>query len=252
MLSPQVKVWLTAALALLSGYMLSQARQYAVRPPLVLGQDAVSDQASTQARVSLENVGGPVIHILPPVQRGRVLLVFYGGGLVRPQAYEWLGRALSAKNIETVIPAFPADLAVTQQGRAAALIAKYAQGRPVVLAGHSLGGAMAAQYAGKNPAQISGLILMAAYPPKNTDLTAAKFPVLSLLAEHDGVASPADVRGGLARLPSNTELKVVSGSVHSFFGRYGPQKGDGVPSVSRQQAEDQILKDVEAFVAQVQ
>lgn len=245
----RLRVWLTALLALLAGYLLAIGQQYVVRPPLVVGQDAVYDQASTQARVTLEQVGGPVIHILPPEQRAEALLIIYPGGLVRPQAYEWLGRALSSKKIETVIPAFPADLAVTQVNRASRLIEQYAQGRPVILAGHSLGGAMAAQYASQNADKLSGLILMAAYPPPKVNLQFAQFPVLSLMAQHDGVASPAEVRGGLARLPSNTELQVIPGAVHSFFGRYGPQKGDGLPTVNRAAAEAQIVRQIENFIA---
>ena len=92
------------------------------------------------------------------------MFVLYPGGLVRPQAYEWLGHALAARGVETVIPEMPLDLAVLGTDRATALIDRYAAGRPVVLGGHSLGGAMAASYAAKNPAKLSGLILMAAYP----------------------------------------------------------------------------------------
>jgi hypothetical protein len=37
--------------------------------------------------------------------------------------------------------------------------------------------------------------------------------------------------------------------VHAFFGRYGPQAGDGVPTVPRTQAETQILAAFDAFLA---
>ena len=41
----------------------------------------------------------------------------------------------------------------------------------------------------------------------------------------------------------------IDGAVHSFFGRYGPQAGDGVPLGSRQAAEAQVLTAVEDFLA---
>lgn len=90
---------------------------------------------------------------------------------------------------------------------------------------------------------------MGAYPAGNVSLRRLDLPVLSLLAERDGVADPADVRGGLARLPVDTRLVMIGGAVHSFFGRYGPQRGDGQPSVTHAAAEAQIVAAVRAFLA---
>lgn len=250
-LPPRVKLWLTALLSLALGYLISLAQDAAVRPPLVLGQDAISTPASRGARVTLERDPQSFINIQPARGEADTLLVLYPGGLVRPQAYEWLGRALAPQGVQTVIPVFPFDLAVTGAERAEGLIARFGEGKRVILAGHSLGGAMAAQYSALRPERIDGLLLMAAYPAPNVDLREASFPVLSLLAEHDGVAQAADVRGGLDRLPPGTRLSVVPGAVHSFFGRYGPQRGDGMPTVSRADAEARIVREVERFVAGV-
>jgi dienelactone hydrolase len=125
----------------------------------------------------------------------------------------------------------------------------------VVLAGHSLGGAMAAQYltdelkAGRQPA--SGLVLMGAYPPDGADLSSATLKAVSLQGEFDAVADQAKVVDGLKRLPAGSKLVQIDGSVHSFFGRYGPQAGDGIPTVPRAAAEAQITTDLEAFLAAV-
>jgi len=231
----------------LLGYGLGVAQPYVLRPPLVAGQDAITDAASGAAVVSVDEVGGRVLSIRP-AGPARALLVLYPGGFVRPQAYEWLGRALASRGVHTVIPEFPADLAVVDAGRAAALIAHYADGRPVVLGGHSLGGAMAAGYAADHPGAVAGLVLLASYPAQDTSLTGASFPALSLLAEHDGVADPDAVRGGLDRLPPGSRLVVVRGAVHSFFGRYGPQAGDGLPTVSRAEAEAGVVEAVGAYL----
>ena len=182
----------------LFGYLIAWAQPYVIRPPLVVGQDAVSDAASGQARVSLEDVGGRTLSIRPPASEGTVLLVLYPGGLVRPQAYEWLGRALAEDGVQTVIPEFFADLAVTGKDRADGLIGRYAAERPVVIGGHSLGGAMAADYASRHADQLSGLILLAAYPASGVELTTTRFATLSLWAEHDQVANSAAVRAGMA------------------------------------------------------
>lgn len=219
-----------------------------VRPPLVPGQDAVSSAESRSARVSLEDAGGPVLVVRPAEGEGRVLLVLYPGGFVRPQAYEWLGRALAAEGVQTVIPAFAADLAVLDSARAGVLIERYAAGRPVVLAGHSLGGAMAAGWASEHPGQLAGLVLMAAYPADGVRVTGS-YAALSLWAGNDEVADGARVRAGLEQLPAGSRLVEVPGAVHSFFGRYGPQSGDGIPTVSRADAEAAILAAVSSYLA---
>jgi len=248
-LPPRVRFWLWLILALVLGYLIALAQGTVVRPPLVMGQDAVPPSGQVQGVTStLENEGGTFIDI-KPAGAAKTLLVYYPGGLVRPQAYEWLGRALAADGVQTVIPVFPLDLAVTGINRADALIKKFGAGKTVVIAGHSLGGAMAAQYAKGHTDQLSGMILMGAYPAGNVSLKDTRLLVLSLLAEHDGVADPAEVRDGLNRLPASAQLMVIPGSVHSFFGRYGPQKGDGLPTVTHAAAEDEILSAVRAFLA---
>jgi pimeloyl-ACP methyl ester carboxylesterase len=215
----------------LLGSGIAWAQPFVFRPALVVGQDAITDAASARARVSLDDVGGRVLSIRPETSGGTVLFVLYPGGLVRPQAYEWLGRALAEHGVQTVIPEFFADLAVTGKDGADALITQYAAGRKVVIGGHSRGAAMAADYASRNADKLSGLILMGAYPAGGIDLTGTRFSSLSLMGENDQVADAAKVRGGMAQLSPSSRLEVVPGSVHAFFGRYGPQAGDGIPSV---------------------
>ncbi|MDB5046859.1 MAG: alpha/beta hydrolase [Deinococcus sp.] len=249
-LSPRTRVWLSLLLAGFLGYLLAVGIGVVNRPPLVVGQDAAVQGA--QARATLQSNPGTFLDIQPVNGQYDTLLVVYSGGLVRPQAYEWLGTALAGQGVRTVVPAFPLDLAVTGIGRADALIKQFGAGKRVILAGHSLGGAMAAQYAKDHRAQLAGLILMGAYPAGNVslrDLPGAPLPVLSLLAQNDKVAAETDVRDGLNRLPTTTtRLTVINGAVHAFFGRYGPQKGDGLPTVTRAEAEAQTVGEIRGFL----
>lgn len=216
-----------------------------IRPPLVVGQDAAVPDAP--ARVRLADAGGRVLVIDPVDEEARLAFVLYPGGLVRPQAYEWLGHALASRGVRTLIPEMPLDLAVLDTERATRVAAELAPGLPVVVGGHSLGGAMAASYAGAHPDAVAGLVLLAAYPAEGTSLTDARFPAISLLATQDGVADASKVRDGLTRLPAGTPLVPVEGAVHSFFGRYGPQAGDGVPTVDRATAEARIAATLGGF-----
>lgn len=230
----------------LLGLGLGLAAPIVLRGPLVVGQDAVSTPATVAARVSIEDIAGRVLHVAPDGP-ARAHLILYPGGLVRPQAYEWLGRALAARGVETWIPEMPLDLAVLGTNRADAILDRLPAGVPVVLAGHSLGSAMAADYASRHPDRLAGLLLMAAYPADNVRV-AASWPALSLAAEYDGRATLDRVRDGLGRLPGASRVVVVPGAVHAFFGRYGPQAGDGIPTVSRADAEAAILAEIVAYL----
>jgi pimeloyl-ACP methyl ester carboxylesterase len=139
-------------------------------------------------------------------------------------------------------------LAVIAPNREAKLLEITGRYDRVIIGGHSLGGAMAARFALKNPEKVNGLILMGAFSAKSDDLSVLDIPTLSLAAEHDGLATLDEIKASLVRLPKDTTLEIIQGAVHSFFGRYGPQRGDGIPSVSRSQAEAEIVKVLKAFI----
>ncbi len=239
----------TLSVLLLVLLAFAAGRLYPVlrRPPLVLHQDAVVAEVDpAQVSVLYKPDSGGYIDISPGGEFS-TLFIFYPGGLVRPQAYEWLGVALAPYGVRTIIPSFPFDLAVTAPNRAEKLLA-LGDGKDVVLGGHSLGGAMAARFALNHPEAASGLVLMGAFSAEGDDLSVLPLEVLVLAAENDGLATLAEVRSGMARLPDNARLNVIKGSVHSFFGRYGPQGGDGLPSATRAAAERRIVAALKAFL----
>lgn len=211
---------------------------------------AVRGVPAVQVRIGAYRDHGGGVEIAPADGGADVLLILYPGGLVRPHAYAWIGVALAPVGIRTLVPTMPLDLAVLGRDRADRLIDGKRDGEAlVVVGGHSLGGAMAASWVARAPDRADGLILMGAYPAGGDDLSGTDLPTLVLAAEHDGLATLAEVEEGLARLPPSAGLEVVGGAVHAFFGRYGPQRGDGLPRVPRATAEAEIAGAVEAFLA---
>lgn len=229
----------------------------AVPGPLRPSTDAVVEGVPQVAvRIGTFRGDGGGVEVAPADGGADILLVLYPGALVRPHAYTWLGVALAPVGVRTLIPTMPLDLAVLGRDRAGALIERQRQDeRRVVVAGHSLGGAMAAAWLrrsdGVAEGSADGLILMGAYPARGDDLSDLGLATLVLAAEHDELATLREVEAGMARLPERAGMEIVDGAVHAFFGRYGPQRGDGLPTVTRARAEAEIAGAVEAFLTGV-
>ena len=106
------------------------------------------------------------------------------------------------------------------------------------VAGHSLGGVVAAQNASA-PNTINDLVLWASFP--GSDLSDGLFAAMSVFGTNDGLTTTSDIEESTTDLPSGTLFEPVEGAVHSFFGDYGAQPGDGDPGVSRTDAQAQIV-----------
>lgn len=101
---------------------------------------------------------------------------------------------------------------------------------------------MAAKYVSANPACCRGLILWAAYPAQENDLSAqTQLRVLSIYATLDGLATPRDILNARGLLPAATRFLPIAGGNHAQFGWYGPQDGDGVPTLSRAQQQRRVV-----------
>jgi predicted esterase len=218
----------------------------------VLGIDPVpSSETSLMPGVEVTLEPGNFI-LAKPVSPNGTVFVYYPGGRVPAQSYEFIARALAANGVTVAIPVMPLELAVISPNRASEVrTALEAGGMKIskfVVGGHSLGGAMAAKYAFSNP--VDGLILMGAYSVD--DLTGKSFKVLDIAAEHDGLATPEKVKDGLEKLPSGSKVDIIAGGVHAFFGRYGPQAGDGSPTVARDVFEKALLEKLNSYFQSLQ
>lgn len=173
-------------------------------------------------------------YVFEPVGEPAAGFIFYPGGLVDPAAYGPLMHRLSDGGVLAVVVPMPLDLAVFGVNRADDVIAAYPDVDTWVIGGHSLGGAMAAEYLKKKPDAVDGMVFLASYPSESTDLSAISAKVLSIYGTEDGVAGDVFERS-LQRLPDGTSREVIEGGNHSQFGYYGPQKGDGIASLSREE-----------------
>lgn len=95
--------------------------------------------------------------------------------------------------------------------------------------GHSLGGVRACQLA----EDADALVLFGSYCA--TDLSDADLGVLSLAGNEDLLSTPEKIAGARHLLPAGAELVEIEGASHASFGDYGPQSGDGTPTISAEE-----------------
>jgi hypothetical protein len=168
-------------------------------------------------------------------------LIFYPGARVPPEAYAPPMRAIAEAGYTSIVPSMPLGLAVLSPDAADGIIEAHPEIEHWVIAGHSLGGAMAAQYAAGHEA-IDGLALWAAYPPDGTDLSGAGIAVGSVHATADGLVTSEEIEDSRTRLPPDAVFTEIDGGVHAGFGWYGEQEGDGTATISRDEQQAQAVE----------
>ena len=94
------------------------------------------------------------------------------------------------------------------------------------IAGHSLGGVRACQYAADQSTHVTGLILFGSYC--DTDVTV---PTFNIIAANDKLTSEQDVNDHRAHLKGDVTTYEIGDASHASFGDYGKQKGDGDASI---------------------
>jgi hypothetical protein len=201
----------------------------------------------TRDGVRFEDVDGWLV-FEPTGSEPATGLIFYPGGRVDPRAYAPHVSDIAGQGFTVVIVPMPLNLAIFGLNRADQVMAAFPDIEIWAIGGHSLGGAMGAEYVRANPEQVSGLVLWASFPGGNNDLSAAATPILSIYASNDGLATLEDIADSRARLPLSTTFVEISGGNHAGFGWYGPQNGDGQASLSKPEQQDLIVQATVTFL----
>lgn len=160
-------------------------------------------------------------------------LVFYPGGKVEETAYAPLLHSLADKGMDVCLVRMPFRLAVFGANKADGVMEQYSY-ENWYIGGHSLGGAMAANYAADHSDQLKGLIMFAAYPTKELN----NLQVLSIYGSEDGVLNREKYADGKTFFPEQTAEYVIEGGNHAQFGNYGEQSGDGTAAISAEKQQE--------------
>lgn len=166
-------------------------------------------------------------------------LIFQPGARVDPRAYVPILSQIAEQGYVVVVVKQPFDIGFAAVNAPAGVIEDHPEIDHWAVGGHSLGGVAASTSAEDRDSGIDGLLLWASYPLgslADTDLV-----VTSISATQDGLATPADIEASRVDLPAETTYVPIEGAVHAFFGDYGEQPGDGMPTVPRADAQQQIV-----------
>jgi hypothetical protein len=176
--------------------------------------------------------------------------IFYPGGRVDYQSYAPALREIAAQGYLVVLVPAPLNLMVFDPNKAADVFPQFPQIEHWAVGGHSLGGAMAANYLYTHPDAAEGLVLWASYPADNNDLSTSGLQVLSVYGTLD-MAGMEPFENSQALLPENTTWVVIQGGNHAQFGDYGPQPGDNTATISAADQQAQIVKATTEFLSQL-
>lgn len=100
--------------------------------------------------------------------------------------------------------------------------------------GHSLGGVRACQLT----ADADALVLFASYCA--SDISDSNVPVLSIAGTEDELSTPEKIDDARPLLPEDARMEVIDGASHASFGDYGPQPGDGTPTISDDETDGEL------------
>ncbi len=182
--------------------------------------------------------------VLEPVDgESDVGLVFIPGAKVDPWAYAAILQGLVEDGVTVVITRPWLNLAFFDPRGLDAFTSAAPEVDVWGVGGHSLGGVRACQLA----PDADALVLFGSYCAN--DLSQSGLPVLSISGSEDGLSTADKIADARDELPADAEMVEIDGASHASFGDYGPQDGDGTPTISSEEMHAEVTRLVDEFLA---
>lgn len=236
------RIWITAGLTFV-GFLVWNTRARGVDPAVFRTTSAVRVVDS-----------GSLIQFLPAQHARGAGLIFLPGGMIDPDAYAPLLRAVADSGHTAVLVRMPWRTAPTRGTvktlwkRIDDVIRNGPPGQHWVVGGHSRGAALAATYAWEHSGRVAGLVLIGTTHPRELDLSNSALPMAKIYGTRDCVADTAAMLGNSWRLPLHIRWFRIEGANHRQFGYYGYQLGDCSATIPRAAQHALTARAVKAFL----
>lgn len=185
------------------------------------------------------------IVLTPADGDSEVGLVFIPGAKVDPWAYAPILQSLAEDGVTVVITRPWLNLAFFDLRGLDAFTSAAPDIDDWAIGGHSLGGVRACQLA----ADAEALVLFGSYC--SNDVSETDLSVLSISGSDDGLSTPDKIDAARDLLPADAEMIEIEGASHASFGDYGPQAGDGEPTLSSDEMHSEVSQILVPFLAEV-
>ncbi len=180
-------------------------------------EDALAALA-TDATVIVD--AGDWLVMRPGASEPAVGLIVYPGAHCDIRGYAPVLREIAARGYLVVGVSMPFDFSIFAPNRADEVRDAFPQIRQWVIAGHSMGGAMASRYAFGHQQDLAGLILWDSYPPGSNSLADSRLPIVHIhRATLDG-EPPQKFIEQRHLFPPASRWVPISGGNHMYFGSF--------------------------------
>ena len=175
--------------------------------------------------------------MLSPTEPGDTAIIFYPGAKVEYISYlPLLEKIKQSSNVTCILVKMPFNMAIFDANAADTIIDQFPDIKNWYIAGHSMGGAMASDYASNNQDKIKGLILLGAYIYGN-------YPAENSLTVYGSFNTSVE-----EKINYTENIVVIEGGNHAQFGNYGKQKGDLDATISSEEQQNITVEAVQEFL----
>ena len=178
--------------------------------------------------------------ILSPSYSTDTAIIFYPGAKVEAEAYLPLLDQIRQTGVTCILVHMPFHMAIFDSNAADDVIEQFPSIEHWYIAGHSMGGAMASQYAANHSDQVDGLILLGSY-------IYGDYPDEDTLTIYGSLNQSVE-----DHIHYTENIVEIEGGNHAQFGNYGPQKGDLPATISAEEQQAQTVDAIQDFIHQQQ
>lgn len=196
-------------------------------------EDVALDVLAQDSGISAQNN----LTVLSPSVPSDTAIIFYPGAKVEAEAYLPLLEQIKQTGVTCILVHMPFNMAIFDADAAEDVMEQFPDIQHWYIAGHSMGGAMASQFASEHQDEIDGLILLGAY-------IYGDYPDEKTLTVYGSLNQSVE-----DHIDYTENIVEIEGGNHAQFGNYGPQKGDLPATISAEEQQKQTVTAIENFLS---